>query len=61
MHVAFLMIFAASYYYSPRDSASHFPRRYSPTPSRRFVASFHLRSVPLCCLTEDEVGERQHD
>src|SRR5215813_7306373 len=26
-----------------------------------FVASFHLRSVPLCCLTEDEVEERRHD
>jgi hypothetical protein len=26
-----------------------------------FVATFHLRGVPLCCSTDREVEERRHD
>ena len=36
-------------------------RDHQPSQRNGFVASFHLRDVPLCCSTDFEVEERRHD
>ena len=37
------------------------PRVYADLAIEGFVASFHLRGVPLCCSPEREVEEKRHD